>query len=288
MFPGLLFLEIFDWRIRTNFDENSWVTRMINIYGKQKGVRKLAIDSFYLTEDFISKLMTLTELHLLVEHIQFQDTEEIEENLKLIPKGQIQKLCLSDTPWREYGKDLCINKFLKMLAGFQIPNIVLDRFYLTEDDDEADDNTEALGITSLYLEDNLKLKYQFFGTLPNLRFLTIYMNYSTFSNVKYHNKGNVYANKLRKYFIHANAEYVPNPVEMFQEYSIWDVLPKLEMLSVTVNTALEILDVQYFREYGNRPFLGHNMYVGRGRFILPSDAEDVLLEYLESSESGTE
>lgn len=175
-----------------------------------------------------------------------------------------------------------------MLAGFQIPNIVLDRFYLTEDDDEADDNTEALSIISLYLEDNLKLKYQFFRRLPNLRFLTISMNYSTFSNVKYHNIGNVCANKLRTYFIHADAKSVLNPVEMLQDFSIWDVLPKLEMLSVSVNTASEILGVQYFREYGNRPFFGYNMFVGGGRFVLPSDAEEILSEYLESSESETE
>ncbi len=284
MFPELTCLESFDWQVRSGGEENSWLTRMVNTYGKQRGIRKLAIDVYYFEPDLVSN--SLTELHLMMEAMDFNDVDDIEEKLKCIQNGQIRKLCLSDTPFRHGKKDICINKFVKMLAGFQIENAVFDRFSLKEDDDdESDDNIKAFSITSLYLEDNVKLKYQFLRRLPNLRFLTIYMNYSTYKNVKFFKKGDAYANKFRKYFIKAVEcqSGVPNPVERFQDFNIWDVLPNLKILSVSVSNGNQILDIQYVREYGNRPIVGNNMILGR------EDADEVSAESSESEsdlESG--
>lgn len=40
-------------------------------------------------------------------------------------------------------------------------------------------------------------------------------------------------------------------------FSIKNELPKLEMLSASMNNTLKILDVQFFRECGNKPFYGY-------------------------------
>lgn len=69
---------------------------------------------------------------------------------------------------------------------------------------------------------------------------------------------NSFGIELRTYIAQAKGDDEEHvKVVIPKEFSIWKELPKLEMLSASMDNTFEILDVQFFRECGNKAFYGY-------------------------------
>jgi len=160
-----------------------------------------------------------------------------------------------------------ITKLIGMLSGgdFQVETLVLENLVLMEGVDES--MKTLTSVTSLCMQDDRKLSYDFLKMLPNLRWLTVYMGLENNEytqdyegnmerwELKEEEDGTEFAKTLRKYLL--QAKY--GMLEVRQDFGgIWRGLPpKLEMISGSVEQTFEnAVDVQFVRECGNQAFLG--------------------------------
>lgn len=259
LFPELPFLKVFDWQVSTE-KECNWVNRTIDTYTKQNNnIQKLSIDKQYCSVQLVSNVSNLSELHLYLDRNMVYTVNSIRDVLSLFPIGQLRKFCLSDNP-HIGNREFDIKELLGILGEFRIQAVVLERLFLKELKteyhleriSEAPFNTSS--ITSLWFDDNRYLSLEFLKLLQNLQFLHIYSDdYDSYNQLN----RDTFTNNLCSYYVQAG--YIGEDLEINipEDFYIWNELPKLEILSASIHHTCGILDVQYAREYGNKPFLGY-------------------------------
>ncbi len=262
-FPELPYLETFSWKVRfTDQYESSWTTRMVKTYGSITRLRRLEIAENNL-DKIDNTFENLTELHLLVDTNTSAGLEEVDVGQYYFKDRNLRKLTLSQTPAPQHQEALNfrrhrvnIKKLLLNLAkgNYQGEELVLENLRLIEKP-VLQDMQLVSSVTSLYLEDNLELSYNFLRLLPNLKHLTIFMKNDSDNNRLYNlgRMGNLLARNLILMCYKATNINVTIPEDLL----IWDVLPKLETLRASVVGGIDddqVLEVQYFRTFGNKAF----------------------------------
>lgn len=264
LFPKLVNLKRFEWRVRVD-GKSTWVTLMLETYGKKDGLRKLGIplDLFSTLNLASHPSIHLTELHVFLDDDLDREFARIENLVEMLPNHQeIRKFCLSSLVAPFEIKRVYIHKLIRVLAKFKFESVILGDLQLYEVRPIPEARIPAATITSLVLKEKLGLglTYDFLRLLPNLKLLTVYVSCS--NRMKYRADANnchlpvESLNKmLRRYFLKA---YDPT-LEIPENGCIWKRIPSLEMLNVAMQVSkseVNMVSVQFLREYGNKAFLG--------------------------------